>query len=83
MASLHQELLDWATLLNEGSPAHNILMTAVRRLAYYEQALKIIAGEQQGVDNLMSNVDVARETLKLAAAVELIITKYEPPDTSD
>lgn len=37
---------------------------AMKRVAHLEQALRIIAGEQQCVDNLMGNADIAREALK-------------------
>lgn len=70
MLTLQQELLNWAELLNEGSDAHRILIAAVRRLSYYEEGLKIIAGELRCIDNLMGNQDVAKEALKLAAEIK-------------
>ena len=32
----------------------------IRQLERYEQALRIIAGQEQCIDNLMSNADAAR-----------------------
>ncbi len=41
----------------------NLLDEAIDRIEATEYALKIIAGRQQGINNLMSNVDIAREAL--------------------
>lgn len=44
----------------------SICSQAAYRLERMREALQIIAGERQCLDNLMSNGDVAREALRLA-----------------
>lgn len=41
------------------------ILTTLRAAATAREALRIIAGEQQCLDNLMSNADVARAALAL------------------
>ena len=44
----------------------SICVQAAERLEAMREALQVIAGERQCLDNLLGNADVAREALRLA-----------------
>lgn len=48
-------------------PPSGVMLEAAERIAELETALRIIAGREQCIDNLMSNVEVACAALDMKA----------------